>query len=411
MKNIIITNLIIVLSVFIVKAQTPGVMDFGSTSNVLAFDTFPFVDQLADTRLNGFNVSADSFGEVEISFADEDFSMSMSGVGAISLSNTDMALTWIDAFSNSITSGTLATATGNEVRLITMEFAFAFNDGTGFEDQNFSFVGRKDGAIVGTLDVNFIFENTATFVDFTMPTTGSFNEIDELVILPETPIVGGWSIDDLEVANTDNTSPSISSVNSSVADGIYNPGQSIPIQVIFSEAVVVLGVPQLTLETGDIDRNASYLSGSGTNILVFDYEIQPGDISADLDYISTGALSLNGGTVTDSAQNNAILNLPTPGTSGSLGANKSISIIDPTLSNTDFEINKVSLMFYPNPVEETLTMTSSYQVLDIYDLNGKKVLQKASTSDSIDISNLVSGVYILVVTTKEVTITKKLIKA
>lgn len=71
------------------------------------------------------------------------------------------------------------------------------------------------------------------------------------------------------------------------------------------------------------------MSGSGSNTLIFTYTVQSGDTSGDLDYVSTTALVLNGGTIRDGNSNNAVLTLPSPGASASLGANKSL-IIDTT---------------------------------------------------------------------------------
>ncbi len=88
----------------------------------------------------------------------------------------------------------------------------------------------------------------------------------------------------------------------------------------------VTGTPQLTLETGPVNRTINYVSGSGSNTLVFSYLTGAGDESPDLDYASINALTLNGGTITDISGNPAILILPVPGTAGSLGANKAIVI-------------------------------------------------------------------------------------
>src|SRR5207247_2304553 len=57
--------------------------------------------------------------------------------------------------------------------------------------------------------------------------------------------------------------------------------------------------------------------------------VAAGDTSADLDYHDSAALGLNGGTIRDAALNNATLTLASPGTAGSLGANKSI-VVDTT---------------------------------------------------------------------------------
>jgi len=91
--------------------------------------------------------------------------------------------------------------------------------------------------------------------------------------------------------------------------------------------------PKITLETGATDSAAYYVSGTGTTNILFQYVIQSGDSSNDLDYISTSALEENGGTIRDVNFNDAILTLPTPGTAGSLAANKALVIdgIAPTV--------------------------------------------------------------------------------
>ena len=130
----------------------------------------------------------------------------------------------------------------------------------------------------------------------------------------------------------DTTAPTISGVSSSTADGSYKAGDSITINVAFSEAVTVdttNGTPTLELETGSTDRTATYASGSGTNTLAFTYTVQSGDTSSDLDFTSTSALSLNSGTIKDAVGNDATLTLSSPGASGSLGANNAL-IIDTT---------------------------------------------------------------------------------
>jgi len=120
--------------------------------------------------------------------------------------------------------------------------------------------------------------------------------------------------------------PDITSVSSTKPDGTYGEGEVINIIITFSEPVYVTGTPQLTLETGTIDAVINYVSGSGTITLIFSYTVASGHNSDDLDYVSTGALSLNGGTIEDLVGNDGILTLPTPGGSGSLSFNKDIVI-------------------------------------------------------------------------------------
>ena len=58
---------------------------------------------------------------------------------------------------------------------------------------------------------------------------------------------------------------------------------------------------------------AVYAGGSGSNILTFNYVVAAGDAASPLDYTSTSALTLNGGTIEDAAGDVASLILPAPG--------------------------------------------------------------------------------------------------
>ena len=52
---------------------------------------------------------------------------------------------------------------------------------------------------------------------------------------------------------------------------------------------------------------------AGTTVLTFNYVISEGELSSDLDYVSTDALNLNGGTINNSVGNAVTLTLPVPG--------------------------------------------------------------------------------------------------
>ncbi|MBM3273114.1 hypothetical protein FJY94_07730, partial [Candidatus Kaiserbacteria bacterium] len=138
----------------------------------------------------------------------------------------------------------------------------------------------------------------------------------------------------------DAAAPTVTAVSSPTANGTYDVGDVIAVTVTFSEEVYVTtsgGTPTLTLETGNTDRTASYASGSGTNTLTFNYTVQTGDSSADLDYTATTALALNNGTIKDAAGNPATLTLASPGTASSLSANKALVIdgVAPTFSTLE----------------------------------------------------------------------------
>ncbi|WP_157422161.1 DUF4347 domain-containing protein, partial [Acidovorax sp. Root219] len=134
----------------------------------------------------------------------------------------------------------------------------------------------------------------------------------------------------------DTTAPTVASVNSSAANGTYKVGNTVSLQVNFSEAVTVTGTPQLTLEIGTTDRAVNYTSGSGTSALTFTYTVQAGDTTADLDYLGITALALNGGTIKDAAGNASTLTLAAPGAANSLGNNKALAIdgVVPVLSSS-----------------------------------------------------------------------------
>ncbi|MEG5064016.1 DUF4347 domain-containing protein, partial [Microcoleus sp. B3-A4] len=142
-----------------------------------------------------------------------------------------------------------------------------------------------------------------------------------------------------------NPVPTITSVSAATADGTYGIGTNIDITVNFSQIVNVTGTPQLSL--AGVNPVANYLSGSGSNTLTFRYAVAAGDISPDLDYVSTTALSLSGGTIKNAANGDAILTLVTPGAANSLGASKAIVIdgIVPTVALTSPSATTVNGLF------------------------------------------------------------------
>lgn len=123
--------------------------------------------------------------------------------------------------------------------------------------------------------------------------------------------------------------PKVNSVSAQGLDRTVKIGDAVLVSVVFDQAVHVDlsgGVPSLLLETGLLDRNAVYQSGSGSNTLVFKYTVQAGDVSADLDFQSTAALQLNGAVMANAASDLAILTLPTVGGSDSLGGRSNIVV-------------------------------------------------------------------------------------
>ncbi len=160
----------------------------------------------------------------------------------------------------------------------------------------------------------------------------------------------------------DTTSPTVSLVTSTKADGTYRTSEVIDIQVVFNEAVSVTNIPQLILNTGASNTGIGYLNGSSTDTLVFRYTVASGDSSLNLDYFATTSLGLNGGSIVDLAGNAAILTLSTPSNEGSLGYNKAIIVdaIAPTVSSVSSTKNDDS---YKSGILIPITVTFNEAVI------------------------------------------------
>ena len=157
---------------------------------------------------------------------------------------------------------------------------------------------------------------TATF-EFA-PAGDAADEPEETVTVSGT--AQGFTVAPAQLAIADDDPPTVVRVTGT--DGEYIAGDVVPVAVTFSSEVAVDtagGVPRLLLETGTTDRHAAYAGGTGTATLRFDYTVQAGDAAADLEYVGTGSLAGNGGSIRASADSlDAVLTLPALGDAGSL---------------------------------------------------------------------------------------------
>ena len=107
------------------------------------------------------------------------------------------------------------------------------------------------------------------------------------------------------------TSLSLLAMTSGVAVAAIN----IPFTINLSETVVVTGTPRIAIDVGGNQRFANYTSGTGTNALIFTLSPNIGDV--DLDGVTVSSpIDLNGGTIKDTAGNDATLTFTPPNTSG-----------------------------------------------------------------------------------------------
>jgi hypothetical protein len=156
----------------------------------------------------------------------------------------------------------------------------------------------------------------------------------------------------------DTAAPTVSFVTSTTENGTYKAGDEIVIKVTFNTIVNVTGTPTITLATGDNGDIVDYTDGSATKFLLFTYTVGEGDTSADLDYVSTTALALSGGTIKDVNGNAAVLTLPAPGATNSLAHSKAL-VVDTTAPTMMITSTTVSSGTTTNDATIALTFTSS----------------------------------------------------
>ncbi|MFC3197672.1 Ig-like domain-containing protein [Parapedobacter deserti] len=205
----------------------------------------------------------------------------------------------------------------------------------------------------GTADETMEFEGTIADINLAlnglsfMPMDGYNGPASLQIVSDDLGLTGagGNQTDTDVIAITVNPiNPRITGVNAPGPDELYKIGDIIWLTVSFDQPVFVNtsgGIPTLLLETGSVDREAAYISGSESNTLTFNYTVQAGDISADLDYTSTGALALNGATIRNSSALDAVLTLPAPGSPSSLAGQHDIVIdgVAPTVTSVAVPVN------------------------------------------------------------------------
>ena len=112
--------------------------------------------------------------------------------------------------------------------------------------------------------------------------------------------------------------------------GPYKAGDTVPITITFTRPATVAdtGIPSLSLDTGS---TAHYTSGSGSTRLVFNYVVEPGHSSTNLNYVGINSLELNDGSIvsTDDPNTRASLTLPEIFSDRSLGGSN--IVIDTTI--------------------------------------------------------------------------------
>lgn len=140
-----------------------------------------------------------------------------------------------------------------------------------------------------------------------------------------TDVAGNTGGTTTDTATSQIVLPYISSISSNKADGYYTVGESIDININFSENVTSTGEVTAVLETGEVDRSCVFtVDNSGTGIC--NYVVQAGDTTDDLTVISLS------GTIDDQA-GNPMLDFTL---NSNLADNKNIVIDTTNVSLNDF---------------------------------------------------------------------------
>ncbi|WP_350110816.1 hypothetical protein, partial [Fulvivirga sp.] len=253
-----------------------------------------------------------------------------------------------------VASGSLTSATSASIDVLpSLTSVTAPSDGTYVFNQNVDFTVNFDEAMTVTnmprIPVTLDAGGTeyATYVSgspgaaLTFRYTVDGDDLDANGISISSPIdLNGGTINDsggnpgpltFTPPNTsailvDGIRPTISSV--SVTDMTYEESDNIDISVLFDEIVNVTNTPriQFTMETGGT-VNANYQSGSGSNTLIFRYNVAAG-VNDNNGITLISPIQPNGGTISDANTNPAILTYALPNTTGVL-----VDALDPTITN------------------------------------------------------------------------------
>ncbi|MBV2263517.1 MAG: cadherin domain-containing protein, partial [Thauera sp.] len=174
--------------------------------------------------------------------------------------------------------------------------------------------------VVGTTEVVAVYDahtSTATRLEFSYTLLPGQTDVDGIAVKAGS-LLGGSIVDaagnpadrafaavgDNPAYTVDTRAPSIDSVALSGAGGVFSTGDRIALTVSFDEAVMVTGEPTLELRIGTKTVLARYVSGSGSADLVFEYEVEKGDLDSDGVAIVADSLGLDGGaTIVDLAGN------------------------------------------------------------------------------------------------------------
>ena len=271
-----------------------GAADAGITYSLSGTDAGLFTIDSATGKVT-YKVSPTSEGDNDITITAKDT--------AGNTSTQDVTITVADKPTVTISSDASGTATGD------VTFTFTFSESVSdFAIGDIALTGGAAGSLTGSgKTYQLVVTPTANI------NTGNITVNVAADAATNTSGIGIAAASEFTQAY-DTAAPTVSSVviSGAESDGTTAnsdalvAGNKILVTVTMSENTTVTGAPTYTVKVGGASKAASYVSGSGTDTLVFSYTVTSNDAdAADGVTAAADALALSGGTLTDAAGNNA----------------------------------------------------------------------------------------------------------
>ncbi len=212
-------------------------------------------------------------------------------------------------------------------------------------DKNATYVGGDTTSNVLEFQYTTVAGDNTTALDYTSVNAFTLNgatiiaNLSGATAINTLPAVGPGSLSDGRNIEVDAIAPFVTGVNTPDADATYGANIILNVTVTFDDAIEVTGSPRIELNFDSApDRNATYVSGNGTTTLLFQYTTTFNDAVADLDYVATSSLTLNGGTLASVITGDfANRTLAAPGAAGSLGNGNAIAVNAVLITITDID--------------------------------------------------------------------------
>ncbi|MEM9586900.1 MAG: FG-GAP-like repeat-containing protein, partial [Planctomycetota bacterium] len=172
----------------------------------------------------------------------------------------------------------------------------------------------------------------------------------------------------------------------SPAEGLYAAGSGIELSVHFGVSVEVSGTPEVTLQVGDETVVAEYVRGSGGPALTFRYFVEESDLDLDGIALTSTAVDLAGGNITDVDGEAVSLALPSADFSGAVvngSAPRVLSVIRVDANPTNAEDVRFDVTF--SEAVSGVTM-SAFVVATSGDLSGAAVTGVFGSGDTYTVT-------------------------